>query len=182
MSKHNGGAFADAWAQWCTNRRVHKCRIVLAAPKKRPVTKKRPASAAGLQIAYDTPRRKVKAYIREVEIDDSEENGDDCDCENLDEHEEVPEKENEKEEDNEEVPEKDNEACPENDKKEEEEKEVYTRQALSPFKKVRVCLLSDWGLCPQIADLDLDPNASSCLKICWNSQQKMLTISKEKAQ
>ena len=47
------------------------------------------------------------------EIDDVEEDGDDCDCENLDEHEEVPEKENEKEEDNEEVPEKDNEACPE---------------------------------------------------------------------
>ena len=80
------------------------------------------------------------AYIREAEIDDSEENGDDFDCENLDEHEEVPEKENEKEEDNEEVPEKDNEACPENDKKEEEEEEVYTREALSPFKAVRVCL------------------------------------------
>ena len=154
-------------------------RLVLAAPKNRPVTKKRPASAAGCEIEYDTPRGKAKAYIREVEIDDSEENGDDCDCENLGEHEEVPEKENEKEEDNEEVPEKNNEACPENDKKEEEEKEVYTREALSPFKKVRVRLVSDWGPCPQIGDLDLDPNASSCLKICWNSRQKMLTISKD---
>ena len=33
--------------------------------------------------ARGNPRGKAKAYIREVEIDDSEENGDDCDCENL---------------------------------------------------------------------------------------------------
>ena len=57
---------------------------------------------------------------------------------------------------------------------------MYTREALSPFKKVRVCLLGDRGLRPQIADLDLDPNASSWIKICWNSQQELLTISKKK--